>query len=475
MSTRGKILGMALITLGLSLDLVAQEPAAQEERTAPAVAAITAEDNSPPADETRPDTRPVTGFLPLTVGSFGTERSFLVPSFQFSQSVDSNPGVVSGQNLGAANGQADVTATTTLSAHALMQQVWRQSQFTLNYTTGGTIYAGQSGLNSMFQAAQLLQSFQFRRWSLTLADNVTYTPESPFGFAGLAGFSTPILSSGPNQTILTGQVDQIANIAVAQATYTLNGRSSFTVAADFGLQRFTGGGLLDSNQGGVQVGYNYNLNPRDSLGISYGFNLVRYPGSLAQGALATTAPNLDSHNIQLVYGRRITGRLALRASGGPQINLTNVPTLGTITQVTWAAQTSLAYRFRTSQMELSYGHTVSAGAGVLTLSETDQFQGTFNTRLTRTLTGSLRTGYAHNTSAASAVSAQPVSNPAFDTEFVETRLARPLGHEATVFLTYTFQHQSSSVSQCGAGVCGDLNRHIGGVGFDWHTRPLLIR
>ena len=476
MSTSGKILGMVLITLGLSLGLPAQEPAADEERTAPPVAAIAAEDSAPPAEEARPDTRPVTGFLPLTVGSFGTERSFLAPSFQFSQTVDSNPGVVSGQNLGAANGQAELTATTTLSAHALLEQVWRQSQFSLNYTSGGTIYAGESGLNSVFQAAHVLQSFQFRRWSLALADDVTYTPESTFGFPGLAGSAAPVMASGPNQTILTSQVDQITNLALAQVNYILNGRSSLTVAGTFGLQRFTGGGLLDSNQGGVQVGYNYNLNPRDSLGISYGFNLVRYPGSLAASALASSAPNLDSHNIQLVYGRRITGRLALRVSGGPQINQISDPALGPATQATWAVQSSLIYRFRRAQLGASYGHSVNGGAGVLALAKTDQIQGFFITRLTRTLSASLGAGYAHNTNPqGTAASPGPLPTLAFNTELVNARLERPLGHEATGFLTYTFQHQSSSVAQCGLGVCGDLSRHTGGVGFDWHMRPLLIR
>ena len=247
------------------------------------------------------------------------------------------------------------------------------------------------------------------------------------------------------------------------------------MAGNFGLQRFSGGGLLDSDQGGIQVGYNYNLNPRDSLGIGYGLNLVRFPGSVASSALASTASNLDSHNVQLAYGRRITGRLALRILGGPQINQISDPTLGPSTQATWTAQSSLIYRFRRAQVQASYAHSVNAGAGVLALAKTDQIQGFFTTRLTRTLSGSFRAGYAHNTNPQEAVgSPNPASSAAFNTEFVDARLERPLGHQATGFLTYTFQHQSSSVLQCGPELCGDLSRHIGGVGFEWHMRPLLI-
>lgn len=459
MSATVERVAIVLVTLGLSLGLAAQEPAPEQERATPPPMAINAEDNGPPAEEALPDTRPVTGFLPLTVGSFGPERSFLAPSFGFSQTVDSNPGVVSGQS--------EAVAASNLSANARLQQVWGRSQFSLNYASGGSIYAGHSDLNSMFQAAHIQQSFQFRRWSLTLADNITDTPESAFGYSGLSSLGLPDLVPGtvPNQTILTNQSQQISNTTVGQVNYNLNSRSSLTIAGNFGLLRFPGSGLLESDQGGIQAGYNYNLNPRDSLGISYGLNLIRYSNAEAQ-------PKLNSHNIQLVYGRRITGRLALRISGGPQINQISDPTLGPATQATWTAQSSLTYRFHRAQMEAWYGHSVNNGAGILGIAKTDQVQGSLTTRLTRTLSGSFRAGYAHNTNPQ-----QVVGSPdsVFNTEFVSARLERPLGREATGFLNYTFQHQSTNVLACGLGLCGtDLNRHIGGAGFEWHMRPLLI-
>ncbi|HYN14371.1 MAG TPA: hypothetical protein VES66_01105, partial [Terriglobales bacterium] len=158
-------LGVALITLGLSLGLVAQETEPELERAAPPVAGFTAEDSRPPAEEAVPDTRPVTGALPLTLGTFGTERSFLAPSFRFSQTVDSNPGL--------ASGQSEMVAVTNLSANAVLQRIWRRSQFSLNYTSGGSIYAGHSDLNSIFQGAQIQQTFQSQRWALTVADSLT--------------------------------------------------------------------------------------------------------------------------------------------------------------------------------------------------------------------------------------------------------------------------------------------------------------
>jgi len=460
MSTSLKMFGIVLLVLGLSLIVAAQETAPEEERATPPPAGITGDDSGSSPDEVHPDARPVTGLLPLTVGTFGTEHSFLAPSFRFYEAADSNPG-----SVGAA---ADLAATTTLSANALLQQVWRQNQFTLNYTAGGSIYSGQSNLNSSFQQAHVQQSFQARRWALTLADDVTYAPQAAFGFPEMPDFGNSSFVSGtaPNQSILTSTAEQLTNTAVGQLNYSLNKQSSLTVAGNFGLQRFEGNNLVDSDQGGVQVGYNYSVNPRDSLGVGYGFDLIRFPGAL-------TSQSLNTHIVQLAYGRRITGRLALRVSAGPQINQITSPTGVQATPVTWTAQSSLVYRFRRGEANFSYVHNMNAGAGVLTLAKVDEVQGALSTRFTRTLSGSLRAGYARNTSPQGTVA---FPTPVFNTEFVSASLSRPFGHEMTGFITYAYQHQSSNnVTQCGLGLCGDLDRHVGGIGFDWHMRPLLIR
>lgn len=458
MTTSTKMLSLLLLTLGLSLSLTAQDEAPEARRNPPPVM-IAAEDNSPSPDEAVPDTRPVTGVLPLTVGAFGTERSFFSPSFQFLQTVDTNPAVTIGQS--------DPVAVTNMAGNAQLQRVWRQSQFSANATVGGSIYAGDSDLNTAFEAVQLQQVFQFRRWSLTLADNVSDTPESAFGFSGLSAFGgfNFTTATAPNQSILTSHGRQISNTALGQMNYALNSRSSFTVSGNFGILRYSGPELLDSDQGGFQVGYNYALNPRDFLGVSYGLNLIRYPG-------ISTPESLNSHNLQLAYAHKVTGRLAVRVSGGPQINQTTLPPMTAVTEVGWLGQSSLIFRFRKSELQFGYSHGVTAGAGVLGLAKNDQVQGNLTSRLTRTLTASFTAGYAHNTNLQEVV-ASPT--PAFNTEFVSVGLNRPVGHEANLLFNYAFQHQSTNVLSCNLGLCGnDLDRHIVGVGFQWHMRPMLI-
>ncbi len=457
MSASVEILGIALITVSVSLGVFAQDTA-PEERIVPPPAGLSAVDIEPPAEEVRPDTRPLTGILPLTLGSVGTERSFLAPSFRFSQSMDSNPDIVSGQS--------NPLAVTNLTANAVLQNLWRGSEFSLNYTGGGSVYAGHSELNDFFQIAQIQQLFKFRRWSLTLGDNVSYTPLSPFGYGGVEDRGLN-LAPGivPNQTIFTSLSNQLDNVAIAQADYRLDSRSSFTVSGNFGILRSPGGSLLDSNQGGGQVGYNYSLTSRDFLGISYGINLIRYRQPL-------TGNNVGSHNIGLSYGRKVTGHLAFQARCGPQINKIVDGAVGSVQQAAWAAESGLTYQFRTARLNLSYWHDVGAGAGVIGAVSTHAAEGAFTTRLTRTVSEAFSVGYAHNSGL------QGLSNSAsgvFNTEFASTSLHRVVGQQATVFLSYSFYHQSTNVLACSLGLCGgDLNRHIFGMGFDWHMQPLLI-
>ena len=322
-----------------------------------------------PADVMLPDSRPITGMLLPTLGSFSVERSYVAPSLRLEQTMDSNPGMLPG---------SDVMAVTKLAGGIELHRVSRTGQSLLQYSGGGFIYATDSNLNSTFQQARLQQLLQFHRWSLTFVDDVSYTPESEFGFGGLAGSIVP--SQSPSQSILTAQSQRLSNVFVAQANYVINRRSSITVAGNFGLLRFSGGAipgltqlgsnLQDWNQGGGLIGYNYKLSEHNLMGVSYDFNTTRYRAESVAGGFGL-GTNFDSHTWQFVYGRKITGHLALQLSGGPQIVVTH----GSIAAATavglpstaagWAAQELLQYRLRRLDLKASYAHMVTAGAGVL--------------------------------------------------------------------------------------------------------------
>jgi len=454
MSARNSLRSVAIV-LVLGASVFAQEEPSDTERTAPPVAGATVQDVATPADAAIPDTRPAAGMLPLTLGSFATERSYLLPSLHIIQAMDSNP---------LMSTQSDLSGITALSGGLELHRVSRGGQLQVNYVGGGLLYSADSTLNSTFQQAGVQQSFEFRRWSLILADDMSYTPESSFGFGQLTGGGNGFApAQSPNQSILTGQSKRLSNALVGQANYLITARSSITVAGTFGLLRFPGGNLQESNQGGALVGYNHAISPRDTVGVNYSLNMTRFQS----GSLGT---NFDTHAWQLVYGRRITGKLALQASAGPEIGVAHGVAAGGIT-TGWATQEALQYRLRKVELNTSYSHTITAGAGVLPGAHTDQAQADFNRRLSRTVDGTLSVGYAHNSNL-QAISGSATS--AFSTEFVGAGLQRPLNHETMLVLRYMFQHQSGNALTCGLGVCGDVSRHVIGMELDWHTRPLLI-
>ena len=88
---------------------------------------------------------------------------------------------------------------------------------------------------------------------------------------------------------------------------------------------FVGGySLLDSlddpqlNYGDVifTAGYNYQLSRQNTIGLSYQFSSINY---------SNFDQSIKNNIIAASYGRRITGKLAFQASGGPDIALIRMP------------------------------------------------------------------------------------------------------------------------------------------------------
>ena len=61
-----------------------------------------------------------------------------------------------------------------------------------------------------------------------------------------------------------------------------------------------------------------------------------------------------------------------------------------------------------------------------------------------------------------------------NTEFLGAQLHHPLGRNFSLFLNYNFQHQTTDVPFC-VGCALSFNRHMFGVGFDWHLRPAAFK
>lgn len=418
-----------------------------------------------------PDNRPLTGAERYGLGTPSSRRNILGGSVQFREVADTN-------STSSPGGSTDIESASYLSGNFALRHLSRTSELALSYSGGGALYNSRTDLNEVFHNVGLSERVTLRRWGFLLSDQASYLPESSFGFNGLG---TPIaVNSGlgsfgsqfsnlnplfdPNQSILIGRARRISNVVVGEVQYSVSPRTSVTATASYGLQHFLDSGFIDDHTWMARGGYNYALNRSDTVGVTYGFSEISFN---------TNNSKIDNHSIQLAYGRRITGRLALQLSAGPQITTFKNVTGNPGSQVSWAAGTTLQYQQPRNDFFLSYLRGITGGVGLFQGAQRDEVQGGASRKLTRTLTGSLTAGYARNTALQQLTTGS--STFKFNSWTAGAGLDRPLGRQVSVFLNYNFQYQTSDSSFCTSGSCGTIfRRHQVGVGLNWTIRPIGI-
>ena len=78
----------------------------------------------------------------------------------------------------------------------------------------------------------------------------------------------------------------------------------------FSILRFIDPGNVESNDYIGNVGYNHQISRADTIGLVYRYSSYHYIG---------VNQAIGDQMIQVAYGRKITGRIALQISGGPEI------------------------------------------------------------------------------------------------------------------------------------------------------------
>jgi hypothetical protein len=462
-TTLGCLLCLAL-ALSASAQTKADAPTAPEPPlNQPGSAAIVAPDQA--GGTMTPDTRPLTGAQTLTLGGSGLP-SYFVPKLHFAQTVDTNPGLLSSGS--------DVSTLSSITGELKLQRVSRDREFTMGYQGGGLFYANGNSVatlnqrHSTFQRLGLTQKLNFGRWSLFLSDEAGYTSNSTFGggpnsgaaflgpasFAGgssLAGLNSTLL---PSQNLLTQVGSQVSNSAVVETDYHLDRRSTVTVTGNYSILRSPDGNLIGSNQEGVAVGYNRNLTARDTVGISYGFTQFGYQDLDLR---------MRNHSAQLLYGRRVTGRLSLQVGAGGALTQVHSAVLSQNLTL-WNAQANLHYLVHRTEFTASYARSVNSGSGVLLGANSDVVSGGFSRPFLRHWLTNTTVGYSRNSAL--------IASDTYSTFFANTGVQRRLGLYSGVFASYIFQRQAGRLLCPG---CGDQSlRHIITVGFDLGFRPIRM-
>jgi hypothetical protein len=446
------MLGMVATIPASSQNDSAPGPGAQMSGAPPAAAVTNDQTNN--ADQLTPDTNPLSGAQLFTLGNPADRPSSMGITFNFGQMLNSNVLLAGGSQQ--TQGMANVSGSLNL------QLEHPRSSTSLSYTGGAWLSQTGNSPNSTFQQLHLTQTYDFRRWSLLIADQTLYTPQTFFQFLG-TGLAPGTLNSSlvPNQSILFGSA-LLSNTVVGQGTYQISDQSSVTLVGSFGALDLLNNGI-NSRQELFQFGYDRSISDADTVGVTYALLLFQYPGQ------STT---MTIHQSQLQYGRKITGHLALQASVGPQIlTSTGSP------WVNWSTQVAGTYQFSQTQLMLSYNHGINSGAGYFIGANGHAVLANLTRPLSQRLSGNVNFAYAHNSALLQLLQSQQSQttavsiNQAMNTEFAGVGLQWLLTPSTSLNLTYNLQHQSSNLPLCALTCSNTLLGHMVMIGVQWQLGP----
>jgi len=427
------------------------------------------QDQAPNPQLMQPDTRSLTGVEDLSLGTMALEHSYWQPRLAFSETVDSNPGSTS-----AGNGSWG-TWTSVLGGVDI-HKISGQSELLVSYTGGGMFSTGNSDAsNGVIQELSFKDKYSFRRSTLSVFDQLSYLPESSFGFAGTAGAGLPGVGTGggigsgftPSQSILTPEGQNLSNTFAVELDTKLTSRTSLTFVGGYSLLHYFDDNLLNYGDTTFQAGYNYLVSRKDTVAISYNFSAFRY---------SNVDQSLNLNTIQGSYARRITGRMAFQIAAGPQFLSSRFPITSSTTSTTsssqlyWTLNTSLQYQRGRAQISATYNHGVSGGSGVLAGAETDVASGSFYQQVSRTFNVGLTAGYSRNRGIAGSVGSEAQT---FSYWFSGVNVTHPFGRSLDIFMNYQFQYQDSGTSGCIGSACTtNTIRNQIAFGLNLHKQPL---
>lgn len=420
----------------------------------------------------QPDRGPVAGVQSPTLGTTELRHSYWVPGIQYGITAQSN----NFNNTGTTQSQG-WTTTHYANGNLSLLEAWGHAQFGTNYSGGGFFSTDPTQGNG--QLHQLSSAFELdeRRWQMLVMEQFSYLPQSSFGFGGTTGLSVPGITGAlsvalpglqqvfaPGQAIYTATGPRYSNDSAVQLSYSVSRRGSFTAAAVYGFLRFTNPGNTDNEMEMLNAGYTYALTRKDYIGAIYRFTAFHFPGD---------PEALGDHVAQFMYGRRITGRLALNLAGGPEITNFRFPVSGVQRTTKGSGIASLAYGFRVTTLRLIYSHGVGSGGGLLSGSSNDQVIANLNRPLGRLWTSSLSFGFSRNSQL---VTISSLSSPSYNSYQVSGGLTRPLTGTTNFSIGYQAQIQASSGIVCTTPGCqNNQTTHQIQMSFQWHAPPQVLR
>ncbi len=433
-----------------------------------------------------PDQNTLAGAAPFTLGSLQHTSNIFDPTISVSQL---------GETVPTGTGQTVLTGMSVVGGSLNFNRTWSEYHFSTLYNGGETFNEGYGAVPGFFGVTSphfqfhnliVTQVANWARWHLILQDNFAASPGAEFSGQGIGGpglvaqFSSMLgaslnslgLSFQPVQTINTAEAMRYQDSILGQAEYSFSRRSAFTISGSYGVLDFTGPGYFSSTMFDVQGGYDYLLDPSDSIAILASYGKIDYTGTgtAATGTSLTGTGNFTTNYVgALAFGRKITGRLAFQVAAGPQeIYSTGVGGVGNLHLLFASVKSALTYERRRSGVSFTFMRGLSTGSGVLLGATSNSFTGSAHYQLTRFWSGTVNGGYAMNKS----LSPVGVATVQFDNWFVGANLGRQIGTHAQINFNYGALEQNNPPN-CPVAICGGVGlQQIVGMSVNWHLRPI---
>ncbi len=476
-----------LLLVGAAWAQTANDPQATpnaQDAQPPSSGAVPAMGQAPSQSQS-PEFPPLSGLDEPSLEPNSSSRSFLLVGAQASETADTN----ARNSLGT---HGAITGITHLLGTAALQRMWSRYQASLTYAGGGAIYGGGYRADSQVHSLSLDTRYLWRTGAMTFRDRASYLPEGSFGgtfggaggsfggFGGLGGTGSgsgqPGLGGGDRflffgHGILGGlaTVPRLDNLAIVDIQQSLSPRSSITMAGGFNFLHFTkssGGLLIDTQQVTGHAGYNYAITRKDMVAVAYGYQHFHFPQAGGAG--------FETHVFQAMYGHRISGRMDVLLSAGPQLTQFKSPTQGTTLRMSGAGRLSLRYRFPRTMLSTTYDHYTSAASGFFAGANTDVVLFAVSRPLSARWTALADGGYANYRRLQQISLGVPAS--AYQTAHAGARLSYLFSRNVHGFLSYRFTDMIFNSSFCaGSAGCGRIsNRHAVSIGLAWYSRPIRL-
>ncbi|MGA8034534.1 MAG: hypothetical protein WA823_02730 [Candidatus Acidiferrales bacterium] len=421
-------------------------------------------------DAIQPDTNSITGVERVGIGAPAMTHNYWAPRLAIAGTADSNPNYEVGSS--------DWAGWFSILGGVDLHRSSGGSDLLLYYTGGGTFTNANDVDSGIIQELSLKDRFLFHRSTFTVFEQLQYLPESSLGFAGAAGAGIPGVGGGvgvgtgytPGQSLLVPRGQNLSSSTAGEWDYQVSPRTSITLVGSYSLLHYFDNDLANYGNAGFQAGFNYRISRLDTVAISYQFSAIRY-SNLGQ--------SINTNTVQGVYSRRITGKLGLQISAGPQFVTSNTPITSTgsttptatsYSSLYWTLNANATYAFRRATLVASYSHGLTGGSGLLVGAETDIVTGTLSGRISRATNAGVSFGYARNNGLGVGTTADYLT---YDYWFAGANWTRTMGRSLDVFANYQFQHQNNSTTGCTGTACGQgILRSEITVGVNIHKQPI---